>query len=209
MNKHFTQNILRFLLLIVIAPSSGCTQSVNSDSLTVNNINTMQPSQTPIPVIMIATMTPIPCISAPQTSRSDVEKEAEEWFLSSKQMVADRQQYIASNKWENFCVKYQNAILNKEYWASAPIEIALQIRGFPYEQGPFPTSIYSISSKHHEFITIIILEDDLMDDSIKAIETRFDLIQVDRLWQLYWYGIRLQCRRPYEQPHDWVISSCS
>ncbi len=36
MNKHFTQNILGFFLLIVIALSSGCGQSTVADSLTSN-----------------------------------------------------------------------------------------------------------------------------------------------------------------------------
>lgn len=71
MNKHFTQNILRFLLLIAIALSSGCGQSTATDSQT----STPVPSQT-----LTETATPSPT-NTPRLNGYLVYSDAENVFL--------------------------------------------------------------------------------------------------------------------------------
>jgi len=194
MSKPFTQNLTRFLL-ITIAFSSGCTQSIVIDSLT------------PIPIIL--TVTPIDCVSSPKTPSLDIEKTAGEWFLAPRSMIVARDEYIPFGGWDGFCSRYQNAIINKEYWVSAPIEIALNIINLPHPEDAFPTSIYAVTTKFDNIMIVMIQQTQIADDSVEARETRLDLIKIDGLWQLYWGGYRLRCYRPYDQPHDWIKQPCS
>ncbi len=208
MNKNFTQNILGFLWLIFIAISLGCTQSVDIDSLTANSVNTItiQPSQTPASITAAATSTPISCVSFPQTANSDIEKIADEWFLSSQPLVTEREGYIFIDSWDRFCDDYKEAVFNQAYWINAPIELALHVTGYPHPEDLFPTSVYAVTmERRSDVMTVIILEADTRDDSVKAIESRINLIKVDRLGQIYWRGFRLRCR----QSIDWVTESCS
>ena len=198
MNKSLAKNYLRFFLLVIVTYSSGCTQSTVIDSL--------QSFQTPISINL--TPTPIPCISSPKTPSLEIEKTAEEWFLSFQPMIEERDKYIPFDSWNGFCTRYQNAIMNEEYWASSSIEIALNIIGLPHPEDAFPTSIYAVTTKFDNIMIVTIQQTNIADDSVEARETRLDLIKVDRLWQLYWGGYRLRCYRPYGQPHDWIKQPC-
>lgn len=222
MNKHVKQNILRFLILIVIAFSSGCTQStiIDSPTPTAVNTNTPQSSQTPAPVIA-TTITPIPCVSSLQTPTSDIEKKADEWFLSSISQIPSRDQYSAwkewENSWETICGHYQTAILNDEPWVHNPIDIAL--RTFTFSEYFMPDSVIAIAMPEsniatfqnqtfetymeHNVVTVVY---SILHPS-QDFEIRVDLVREDEVWKIRWIGSRMKC---YENNNpNWSTAPCS
>jgi len=223
MNKHFTQNILNLLLLIVIAFSSGCTQSTTTDSPTSTavNTNTPQSSQTPAPIIATATITPIPCVSSSQTPTSDIEKEADEWFLSSISQIPSRDQYSAwkewGNSWETTCGHYQTAILNDEPWVHNPIDIAL--RTFTFSEYFMPDSVIAVAMPERSITTFQsqTFETYMVHNVVTVVysilhptqdlEVRVDLVHEDEIWRIRWIGSRWKC---YESNDPkWNIDPCS
>jgi len=222
MNNHFIQNISRFLLLIVPAFSSSCTQStiIDSPTLTAVNTNIPQSSQTPAPAIVTATFTPTPCVSSSQTPTSDIEKKADEWFLSLISQIPGRDQYSAwkewENSWETICGHYQTAILNDEPWVHNPIDIAL--RTFTFSEYFMPDNVIAIAMPEsnivafqnqtfetymeHNVVTVVysILHPN------RDLEVRVDLVHEDEIWRIRWIGSRWKC---YESnAPQWSTAPC-
>lgn len=193
MNRYITQSLIRLLLLFMTTFSLSCAPSTATASLT------------PSPIVLAEAFT---CVSSPKSPTLEIEKTAEEWFLGSQPRVVDRDEYIPFDSWNGFCDRYQNAIMNKEDWTNAPIEIALNIIGLPHPEDAFPSSIDAVTTKFDNIMIVTIQQTNIADDSVEARETRLDLIKVDRLWQLYWGGYRLRCYRPHDQPHDWIKQPC-
>ena len=222
MNKHNTQSILKYFLLVVIALSSGCTQSTVIDSPTpaIASENPSLSAQTLIPVFATSTITPIPCFSLSQTSTSDVEKKADEWFLSSILQIPSRDQYSAwkewENSWETICGHYQTAILNNEPWIHNPIDVAL--RAFTFSEYFMPDNVIAIAMTERSITTFQNqTSETYMEHNVVTVvysilhpnngfEIRVDLVHEDEIWKIRWIGSRYKCGKSNND--NWSTNPC-
>lgn len=214
MNKHNSLSILNILFLLAIVLSSGCGQSTHIDSSTstVVSSNTLQSSQTP---------TPISCVSLSQTPTSDIEKKADDWFLSSISQISGRDQYSNSkdwaNSWETICSHYQTAISNNESWVHNPIDVALKT--FTFSEFFIPDNVIALtmperktttfqnqaSETYVEHNAIVVVYSILHPD--QDLEIRVDLIREDEIWKIRWIGSRWKC---YKNTNvNWSTEPCS
>lgn len=204
MNKHNTQSILKFFLLTVAVLSTGCGQSTLAASTeTIENAVTPQPPSSPT-----LTVTPLPCYSWTQTSTTDIEKIAEEWFLSDNPQVPERNQYKivdSEETWATICGNYQYLILKNEPLVHNPIEISLRM----ITQSAGPDYFYidnivvvAVNSdellaktkpttypRNRNIMTVIVTR-----PSIDALfESRIDYVFENSVWQIRWWGTRWKC----------------
>jgi hypothetical protein len=211
MKKHNAQNALRFLFLICIAFSSGCAQS----TVTNTPMSTLQPTQTltvintPIstPTLPIPTATLIPCNPSSQSLETDIEKAAQEWFISVDSPMLGRNEYKAYSEWSKFCEIYNQNVLNNKPSIKDPIALAMLIAGYPNIDGVAPSSVtvfYGYSNP--DIVSVTIISKNLMDDGIRDSDNRIDLVNVNGIWQIQWIGFRLHCRRNHNE--NWVTSPC-
>ncbi len=211
MNKRLTKIIFGFFLSSFAIFSLSCGRSTTIDSLPSENMSLPQPSQTPVlsSTTTIPTVTEISltCISAPQESITEFQKIAKDWFQSPQMLILDRNQYKANTDWENFCQRYQDAILNEDSWVNYPIEIALNFSGYPNPDDFPPYTVTSIFKRgDSKIVTVVTLFTNLLDDSVRDVETRVDLIKENEIWQIQWSGYRLRCYR--NNSEEWVITPC-
>lgn len=207
MKKHIKQNILKFLLPIVIVSSSGCGQLTVTDP----SISTLQPTKTlaviNTPTIQLLTATPIPCNPMPSSFTTDIEKVAEEWFVSPDSLMLNRNEYKPSDKMSKFCEIYVQAAINNEPWVQDPIELAMLITGYPNIDGVAPSSVAAYYGyKNPNIVSVTIVSKNLMDDSIRDVDNRIDLVNIDNVWKIQWAGFRLRCRR--NNNDNWITTPC-
>jgi len=210
MNKHFTQKTLRHLPLIIIALTSGCGQSSIIDSPKPVSTNSPEPSSTPTVVVASETATLRPCLFPPQASPSEFVKMADDWFQSSQPPILERSNYNPKPSewtWDRFCKRYHAAILNQEYWINSPVETAIRVAGYPSDDYWYPDTVTAYYQKHSPFIvTVVIFTTRLLNDSVSSEEVRVDLVNVDGIWKIEWFGFRWLCSR--DQTDEWVITLC-
>jgi len=223
MNKHFTRNALRFLLLVVIALISGCGQSTGIDSLTPISTNTNMPylPQTSIPtIITTSAVTQISCVASSQTPTSDIEKDADEWFLSSISQIPSRNQYNAwkewENSWETICSHYQTAIVNNETWIHNPIDTALKT--FTFSEYFIPDNVIAIAMPERNITTfqnqtietymehnVVVVVYSILHPN-QDLEIRVDLVHEDEIWKIRWIGSRWKCYK--NDNANWSTEPC-
>jgi hypothetical protein len=199
MNKHNTQSILKYLLLIVIALSSGCGQSTiidSSISLTA-------------PVIPTVTVTSLPCYAWTQTSTTELEKIAEKWFLSSIPQIPERNQYRfvdTGEAWAVFCGNYQHLIITNNPIARNPIDISLRlitqsagdnhfqidniIVAAVYSADLLTNNSPSFSSSLSRNIMTVTVTHPYIDI---LLEERIDYVFENDIWKIKWWGSRWKC----------------
>lgn len=208
MNKNFTKNIPRILLLIFTALSSGCAQtSINKFPTPINTLSLQ--TSTSVPVISpTVTVTSLPCISINQTPKTEIEQIAEKWFLSDIPQISQRSQYRLSDMKEgiNVCGVYQYYLMNnKEVYS--PMDISLHI----ITQSPVGGNYFSIDN----LVVVAKNSKDLLSSIDYAIppagsrdvviivvahsylnvhfETRTDYIFENDIWKIRWSGSRWKC----------------
>lgn len=197
MNKNNSLSILNIIFLIAITLSSSCGQSTHIDSSTstIVSSNNLQPSQTP---------SPVSCVSFSETPTSDIEKKADEWFLSPISLISGRDQYSNSkdwaNSWETICSHYQIAISNNESWVHNPIDVALKT--FTFSEFFIPDNVIASAMPEHkttifqnqtsetymEHNAVVVVYSILHPD--QDLEIRVDLVREDDIWKIRWIGSR-------------------
>lgn len=210
MNKHFTRNTLGFLLLVVIAISSGCRQSTVVDSQTpMVNTATLRPSPTSTPEIPTVATTPLPCFSLPSAPTKGIETIAENWFLSEIPQITSRDQYRFVDyleSWNGVCKIYQHAIRLGEDWTKSPTEIALRITtSNTYLEAFTPNRIILVAENDQHLIAkntnsvppvanrnIVIVVINYSHYNFHS-EDRFDFVRENEIWQIRWWGNRWKC----------------
>lgn len=85
------------------------------------------------------------------------------------------------------------------------VDMALRVAGYPNEDGVEPDRVKAFYESA-SMVTVVIGDDRLMDDSIRAKEVRVDLIHVDGVWKVEWAGARYRCRRCFYQ--GWITWPC-
>jgi hypothetical protein len=199
MNKHNTQSILKFSLLIAIAITSGCGQSTVTDS----------PTSTSIPVIPTVTATPLPCYSWMQAPTTELEKIAERWFLSNVSQIPERSLYElvdAAESWGTICYHYQHLILTHDPIIQNPIKISLEILTQPPGKDYFGIDkIVLAAANSDELLTNNNLAvPGPRDRNIMTVivnypylkvqfESRIDYIYENDIWRFRWWGHRWKC----------------
>ena len=105
----------------------------------------------------------------------------------------------------------QTAYESGEIWIYDPLLTGLRIAGYPNIDYRFPDDVYVFYSNPDRFHTTIIFVDNwLGDDSVRAFETRIDLVEIDGIWWVEWAGARWKCHtnRTIDQYEGWVTSLC-
>ncbi|MCP4539268.1 MAG: hypothetical protein GY832_19200 [Chloroflexi bacterium] len=100
---------------------------------------------------------------------------------------------------------YQEACDNRESWTKDPVDVALYVAGYPNIEGSEPDQInvFDIGSGR---ISVVIMEDSLLDDSIRSSQVRVDLAKRGDVWKVEWAGSRWRCWRTVFAV--WGTNSC-
>lgn len=101
--------------------------------------------------------------------------------------------------------EYDKARANGERWTRDARETALRVAGYPNPDKVEPTRVDVTQS--NGLTTILVLAENLQDDSIEARETRVDLVRNDDGWVITWAGERWRCAR--DALTGWKTSLCS
>ena len=84
-------------------------------------------------------------------------------------------------------------------------ELALHVAAFPNADGTSPSRV-AATDVTQERMTVTILAEGLMDDSVSARETRVELAADRGVWMVEWVGERWRCRRVLTL--GWTIGLC-
>jgi hypothetical protein len=101
---------------------------------------------------------------------------------------------------------YNTASDNQEDWITDPQEVALRFAGFPNLEGILPDEVIVFPTSTEQ-VTIIILQLQIPDDSVASVETRVDLVQNGRSWEVEWAGGRWRCKAGRGH-QDWLPEFC-
>ncbi|MBK9928158.1 MAG: hypothetical protein IPP66_23060 [Anaerolineales bacterium] len=211
MNKHYIQSILKFTLLIVTILSAGCGRStLTASPETMADTITPQPfsTSTSVPTTPTITVTPLPCYSWTQTPTTDLEKIAENWFLSNIPQIPERSLYQlvdAGETWSAICYHYQYLILTNDTIAQSPIEISLHIltqsagQDYFYIDNVIVAAVNSdilrnnnlaVPAPRDRNIMTVIVTDPYIDVQT---ESRIDFVFENDIWEIKWWGYRWKC----------------
>jgi hypothetical protein len=211
MNKHNTQFIPKFILLIVTALSSGCTQATITAFPTATHSVESSLIQSPIPAPIISTVdaTLLNCFPIPSAPTAEIEKVAENWFLSDISQINGRDLYgFVDNleSWIGICKIYQHATQLGEDWTKSPTEIVLRlITQNSYLELYTPNKLTLVAENDENLvaknnhlippvanqnIAIVVIE--YSHYNFHA-EDRFDFVRENGFWQIRWWGNRWQC----------------
>lgn len=106
----------------------------------------------------------------------------------------------------SFSEAYQTAIAIHSGWISDPEAVALRAVGYPNPDNIPPDRVTSFLEETGTTI-VTITDQNLMGDSLTAIEYRVELTQNDNIWQVEWVGARFRCRRGFSV--GWTSQFCS
>jgi hypothetical protein len=104
-----------------------------------------------------------------------------------------------------FDQEYKDACNDSAKAVQDAVEVALRVAGYPNEDGIQPDRVKAFY-ENASMVTVVIGNDRLMDDSIRAKEVRVDLIHVDGVWKVEWAGARYRCWRCFYQ--GWITWPC-
>ena len=118
-----------------------------------------------------------------------------------KQLDLSRDQSLASSD-----PTYHEAVSYLDSWIDDPIRVALQTANYPNADNSVPDQLFLFRTGASS-VTVVIVKDKLLDDSIRAKEIRVDLVKQNGTWQIEWVGGRWQCQRGFE--FGWTTALCS
>ncbi len=130
-------------------------------------------------------------------------------FLNSKSV--GRNHYLTLDFYQDsrfvaFWEAYNTAVAKHSDWLKDPEIVALRVAGYPNTDNIPPDRVTSFSEENGTTI-VTITDQNLMDDSLIAIEYRVELTQSDNIWQVEWVGSRFRCRRGFSL--GWTSKFCS
>ena len=121
------------------------------------------------------------------TPSADIEKEADQWFISSNSPMPRRDFYTELKSYDPLLI-YQSAVESKETWINYPEQIAWRAFLPPPEiEGFVPTqiSIYFYNTDIQSVLITLISR-----AGIGATENRTDFVKVHSVWKIVWAGQR-------------------
>ena len=132
-------------------------------------------------------------------------------ILSLNSKSVDRSRYLALDFYQDrrfvaFWEAYNTAVETNSDWVKDPEIVALRVAGYPNTDNIPPDQVTSFSEENGTTI-VTITDQNLMDDSLIAIEYRVELTQSDNIWQVEWVGTRFRCRRGFSM--GWTPQFCS
>ncbi len=101
--------------------------------------------------------------------------------------------------------EYENACNDSANPVRGAVDVALRVAGYPNEDGVEPDRVRAFY-ENTSMVTVVIGDDRLMDDSVRAKEVRVDLIHVDGVWKVEWAGARYRCWHCLYQ--GWITWPC-
>jgi hypothetical protein len=117
-----------------------------------------------------------------------IEQEADQWFTSRYSPMPRRDFYTQRINIDNYLLIYQSDIERKKPWISYPEQIVLRSFYPPPEiEGYVPNKV-SIYFYNSSIESILITE--IYGSGLGARESRFDFIEVDKIWKIVWVGER-------------------
>lgn len=105
-----------------------------------------------------------------------------------------------------FLEAYEAARAEQADWLRDPVAIALRLAGYPNSEREAPDQVTLYQTDPERAVVVLLLEG-AMDDSVRDIEDRVDLVLEDGLWRVEWAGARWRCQ-PGRGQQDWGIELC-
>jgi hypothetical protein len=132
-------------------------------------------------------------------------------ILSLTSKPVSRNHYLSLDFYQDsrfvaFWEDYNTAVAAHSDWVKDPEIVALRVAGYPNTDNIPPDRVTSFSEENGPTI-VTITDQNLMDDSLIAIEYRVELTQSDNIWQVEWVGSRVRCRRGFSM--GWTSQFCS
>ena len=141
----------------------------------------------------------------------------EDFIAISSPKRRSKQDYLSSDlatsPWlAAFNKSYESAKQTNEPWLFKPSTVALRLMGYPNIDGCKPTEV-SIIEQSADKVTVVISKGPEQgelcgDDSIRASETRVDVVKQNQIWAVEWVGGRYQCHQGRGQ-QDFAPARCS
>jgi len=125
-------------------------------------------------------------------------------FRSDSQLRS-RRSYAAYDFHIDPCQEHEDVCDDLANSVQDAVDMALRVAGYPNEDGVEPDRVKAFY-ENTSMVTVVIGDDRLTDDSIRAREVRVDLIRVDGVWKVEWAGARYRCWRCFYQ--GWITWPC-
>jgi hypothetical protein len=126
-------------------------------------------------------------------------------LFHSDSQLRSRRSYAAYDFHIDPCREYEDACNDSANSVQDAVDVALRVAGYPSEDGIEPDRVKAFY-ENASMVTVVIGNDRLMNDSIRAKEVRVDLIRVDGVWKVEWAGARYRCWRCFYQ--GWITWPC-
>ena len=194
------RKLIIFLLLNVLF--FGCAPFANDTQSKV-------PLTTNTPITPTPTLTPNPT-STPYFITLEIPQKDGEEYWPSEPLSREFYSYVDVETNQIFPIQefrrqYAEALENNDAWIQEPILVALRYAGYPNIDGTNPNKVFVFSISGIQ-VVVVILAENLMNDSVRDHEDRVDLIKVGNVWQIEWAGYRQRC---YRSSFDgWITGLC-